>query len=158
MSILKRLQSLNLSEDAMVTLTFEEGADVFHFNESEVEDAINETSVISEFASLIANSKLDARNQWCGNILGHLREQMLLDDYERGSFGFEEYLADTIAENFYDHDLIEYSTEKYDHKRGFTTLTAKVDVPYANLIEVNPFMSGWEISVQTEHGVLSFDA
>ena len=39
----------------MVTLTFEEGTDVFVHNETEVEDAINETSVINEFASL--NSK-----------------------------------------------------------------------------------------------------
>ena len=154
MSILKRLQSLNLSDDAMVTLTFEEGADVFHFNESEVEDAINETSVISEFASLIANSKLDARNQWCGNVIEHLREQMLLDDYERGSFEFEEYLADTIAENFYDHDLIEYSTEKYDHKRGFTTLTATVKVNAENLIQCAPPLFGWKAQVQTEKGVL----
>ena len=44
-------------------------------------------------------------------------------------FEFEEYLADTITENFYDVELIEYSTEKYDHKRGFTTLTAEVEIP-----------------------------
>jgi len=157
MSVVKRLKSLNLPEDAMINLTFEEGADVFHFNETEVEDAINETSVISEFASLIANTKLDARNRWSGNVIEHLREQEYLEAYERGSHGFEEYLADTLSENFYDVDLIEYSTQKYDHKRGFTTLTATVDVPVSNFIEVDPFVSGWTVTVKTENGTLSFD-
>ena len=64
MSVVKRLQSLKLSDDAMVTLTYEEGTDVFVHNETEVEDAMNETEVISEFASLIAQTKLDARNRW----------------------------------------------------------------------------------------------
>ena len=158
MSVVKRLQSLNLPEDAMVTLTFREGTDVFVHNESEVEDAMNETSVINEFAALIAHSKLDARNRWSGNVLEHLRSQDFLDDYERGSFAFEEYLAETLSENFYDTDLIEYSTEKYDHKRGFTTLTAQVDVPVSNFVEVNPFVTGWQVSVETENGTLTFDA
>ena len=158
MSVVKRLKSLNLSEDAMVTLTFKEGTDVFVHNESEVEDAMNETSVINEFAALIAHSKLDARNRWSGNVLEHLRAQDFLDDYERGSFGFEEYLAETLSENFYDTDLIEYSTEKYDHKRGFTTLTAQVNVPVSNFVEVDPFVAGWQVSVETENGTLTFDA
>tara|TARA_B100001094_G_scaffold331813_1_gene401435 strand:- start:659 stop:1183 length:525 start_codon:yes stop_codon:yes gene_type:complete len=158
MSVLKRLKSLNLPEDAMVTLTKEEGTDVFVHNETEVEDAMNETSVIGDFAALIAHSKLDARNRWSGNVIQHLREQEYLEAYERGTYGFEEYLADTLSENFYDIDLIEHSTEKYDHKRGFTTLSATVDIPVANFIEVDPFVSGWKVSVETENGTLSFDA
>ncbi len=158
MTVVERLQSLKLSEGAMVTLTYEEGADVFVHNETEVEDAINETSVINEFASLIAHSKLDARNRWSGNVIEHLRNEDYLEDYQRGTYGFEEYLAETLSENFYDTDLIEYSTQKYDHKRGFTTLTAQVEVPYANFIEVNPYIGGWKVSVETESGTLSFDA
>jgi len=118
MSIVKRLQSLNLAEDAMIHLTYEEGADVFVHNETEVEDAINETSVIYEFASLVAQTKLDVRNRWSGNILEHLRNESYLDDYERGTFGFENFIAETIRDNFYDVDLIEYSTEKYDYSHS----------------------------------------
>jgi len=158
MSVVKRLKSLNLANDAMVTLTYEEGTDVFVHNETEVEDAINETSVINEYAALIAHSKLDARNRWSGNVLEHLRAQDYLDDYERGTYGFEEYLAETLSENFYDTDLIEYSTEKYDHKRGYTTLTAAVDVPVSNFVEVDPFITGWQVSVETANGTLTFDA
>ena len=158
MSIVKKLQSLNLSDDAVVTLTYEEGTDVFVHNETEVEDAMNETSVINEFAALIAQSKLDARNRWSGNILEHLRAEDYLEDYERGSYAFEDYLTETLSENFYDTELIEYSTEKYDHKRGFTTLTAQVEVPLSNFVEVDPYVAGWTISVETDNGTLSFDA
>jgi hypothetical protein len=142
----------------MITLTREEGTDVFVYNETEVEDAMNETSVIHDFASLIANTKLDARNQWSGNIIQHLRDNEYLEEYERGSFAFEDFLAEMLTENFYDTDLIEHSTEKYDHKRGFCTLTARVEVPLANFVEVNPFVSGWTVSVETNNGTLSFDA
>ena len=157
MSIAKKLQSLNLDDDAMITLVYEEGTDVFVHNETEVEDAMNNTNVINEFASLISQSKLDARNPWSGNILEHLRNEDYLEDYPRNG-EFQEYLAETLTENFYDTELIEYSTEKYDHKRGFTTLTAKVEVPFSNFVEVNPFVSGWTVSVETENGTLSFDA
>ena len=158
MSVLKRLQSLNLPEDAIITLTLEEGTDVFVHNETEVEDAMNETSVIHDFASLIANTKLDARNRWNGNIIQHLRDNDFLDEYERGSFSFEDFLADSLSENFYYQELIEHSTEKYDHKRGFCTLTAQVEVPFSNFAEVNPMIIGWNVSVETENGTLSFDA
>ena len=145
MSVLKRLQTLNLPEDAMITLTREEGTDVFVHNETEVEDAMNETSVISDFASLIANTKLDARNRWNGNIIQHLRENDYLDEYKRGSFAFEDFLAETLTENFYDIELIDHST-------------AAVEVPVSNFVEVNPFIAGWTVSVETENGTLSFDA
>ena len=157
MSITKKLKSLNLPDDAMITLIYEEGTDVFHFNETEVETAISGTSVIEEFASLIAHRRLDARNRWSGNIIEHLRAEEYLDDYERGTFGFETFLTEKLSENFYDTDLIEHSTEKYDHKRGFTTLTATVEVPVSNFIEVDPFVSGWKASVATENGTLTFD-
>lgn len=157
MSIVKKIQSLNLAEDALLTLTYEEGADVFHYTGEEVQDALNETTVVQEFASLIADSKLDARNNWCGNILEHLRNEQYLDDYERGSGNFEEYLTEVLTDNFYDTELIEYSTEKYDHKRGFTTLTAEVQVPVANYLEVVPFITGWTISAQTDVGTITID-
>lgn len=158
MSVAQKIKSMNLPNDAMVTLTYEEGVDVFVHNETEVEDAIQGTSVINEFASLVSQSKLDARNRWSGNILEHLRNESYLDDYERGTYGFEEYIAETLADNFYDTDLIEYSTEKYDHKRGFTTLTAQVQVPVENFINVDPYISGWNVSVETENGTLSFNS
>ena len=158
MSVVKRLQTLNLPKDAMVRLTYEEGTDVFVHNETEVEEAMNQTDVINNFASLIANTKLDVRNQWSGNIIQHLRDNDFLEEYERGSFAFEDFLAETLTENFYDTELIDYSTEKYDHKRGFTTLSAQVEIPLTNFVEIDPSVSGWTVSVETNNGTLTFDA
>ena len=158
MTAIKKLKELNLDSNTMVRLKYSDGVDVFHYNETEIETALAETNVVDEFASLIAHSRLDARHKWSGNVLEQLRCESYLEDYERGTYGFEEFLTETIRDNFYDVDLIEYSTEKYDHKRGFTTLTAEVEVPVSNLIEVSPFISGWEVSVETEDGTLTFDA
>ncbi len=158
MSVIKRLESLNLTQDTTIHLRYEEGTDVFHYNETEIDTALSETSVVSEFVSLIAQPGLDVRTRWQGNVLEHLRNEDYLEDYERGSFEFEEYLTDTINENFYDVELIEYSTEKYDHKRGFTTLTAEVEIPYDNFMKIKPFVGGWSVSVETDNGTLTFDA
>ena len=157
MSITQRLKGLDLDENAMVTLTYSEGVDVFVHNETEVETAIAETDVISTFSELIAVPRLQVTTQYGGNVLERLREDDLLDDYDRdGDFGA--YLNEVISDNFYDIDMIEYSTEKYDHKRGFCTLTAQVQVAASNLIETAPFLHGWTASVQTANGTLTFDA
>jgi len=157
MSITQRLQSLNLKPDTLVTLTYSEGTDVFVHNETEIETAMSETDVINTFSELIATPKLRVSTQFGGNILERLREDDLLDDYIHGG-DFGAYLNDVITDNFYDVELIEYSTEKYDHKRGFCTLTAAVQITAEDIISESPFLTGWTASVQTNDGTLTFDA
>ena len=157
MSIIKKLQSLNLEPDTMVTLTYFDGADVFVHNETEVETAMAETDVINVFSELIATPKLHVSTQYGGNILERLREDSFLDDYERGG-DFGAYISEVISDNFYDMDFIEYSTEKYDHKRGFCTLSTEVQALASDIISLNPFLSGWKVSVQTKNGTLTLDA
>ena len=154
MSIFQTLTSMNLSPDTTVNLSYSEGAEVFHFNESEVETALRETDVVSTLAELVATPGLDVTTQYGTNVLESLRDEGLLDDYQRGAFSFSEYITETINDNFYDVDLIEYTTEKYDHKRGFTTLSAEVQVTLENFVAAQPFLAGWEVSVKTEKGTL----
>tara|TARA_R110000744_G_scaffold379024_1_gene496158 strand:- start:1766 stop:2239 length:474 start_codon:yes stop_codon:yes gene_type:complete len=157
MSITKRLKSLNLKPDTLVTLTYSEGVDVFVHNESEVETAMAETNVIGTFSELVATPQLQVATQFGANVLESLRSEGHLENYGRdGDFGG--YLSEVISDNFYDVGLIEYSTEKYDHKRGFCTLTAQVQIAAANIISEAPFLSGWSASVPTENGILMFDA
>jgi len=157
MSITKTLINLNLEPDSLVTLIYSEGTDVFVHNETEVETAMAETDVISTFSELIATPGLQVSTQFGGNVLDQLREDNLLDDYDHdGDFG--SYLNEVISENFYDLELIEHSTEKYDHKRGFCTLTAEVQIPVAQIISEAPFLTGWRASVPTKDGTLMFDA
>ena len=141
MSIFEKLKSLNLPEDTMVSLSYEEGCDVFVHNESEIDTALSETDVVSTLASLLATPFLKVYSNWNSELLEELRGQDLLADYERGSFEFEDYLSATIADNFYDLEMIDYSIEKYDHKRGFCTLSANVKISLENLLKASPFIA-----------------
>ncbi len=157
MSITKKLKSLNLSEGAVVNLTYSEGTDVFVHNETEIETALENTDVVQTLSELATIPGLEVTTAYGTNVLDSLREEGLLDDYERGSYNFQEYVAETITDNFYDVDLVDYSTEKYDYKRGFTTLSVDVNVPVSQLLEINPSIGVWTVSVKTENGTLTLD-
>jgi len=154
MSIYKKLQSLNLTEDSMVSLRYSEGTDVFVHNETEVETAMAETDVINRFSELIATPGLRAQTRWGEEIISELRNSGFLEEYER-DYTFSDFISDTISENFYDIEFIESSTEKYDHKRGFCTLSAEVEIPYGNLTEAQPDLFGWDVVVETPLGTLN---
>ena len=156
MSITNTLKTLNLEPDSLVTLTYSEGTDVFVHNETEVETALAETDVVSTFSELIATPGLNVTTAYGGNVLQSLRSDGHLDDYDRdGDFG--SYLSEVISDNFYDLDLIEHSTEKYDHKRGFCTLSTEVEIPYSNLISAQPCLIGWDVVVETPLGTLNIE-
>jgi len=160
MSLKESLNNLKVEDNTNVVFRYEQGTDVFHFNETEVETAISDTDVVERVAT-VATSGLKVTTQYGGEPLQILRDADLLEDYERGSGNFEEYVADAIRENFYDADLIEYSTEKYDHKRGFTTLTARVQAPLSEVLnketKFNSVFSGWTAEVSTGNGKFSID-
>ncbi len=156
MHILEKLSSLQLPGDSLVTLTYSEGTDVFVHNETEVDTAMAETDVISQFSELIATPGLKVTTPYGTEILQGLREDNLLDNYDRDGW-FSEYLCETISDNFYDVDLVDYSIEKYDHKRGFCTLTATVKVSLDNLLESQPSLGGWSASVNTVAGTLTLE-
>ena len=156
MSIYDTLRKLRLGNSAVATLTYSEGTSVFVHNETEIEAALSGTAVVEAFSELIATPGLQAHDQWGNNVLEELRDNELLDEYER-DFTFAKFLNNTIRDNFYDLDMIESSTEKYDYKRGFCTLTATVEVPVSNLLESAPFLTGWEVSIRTDTGLLTLN-
>jgi hypothetical protein len=157
MSIYTKLQSLNLPEDAKVSLRLSEGTDVFVHNETEVETALSDTDVVSRFSELVATRGLDAQTRWGDNIVQEMRNQGMLDDYERDDT-FSDFITEMMNDNFYEFDFIEASTEKYDHKRGFCTLSAEVEIPFANLVQIQPDLLGWDVVVETPLGILTVDA
>tara|TARA_R110001583_G_scaffold38769_2_gene124976 strand:+ start:9807 stop:10277 length:471 start_codon:yes stop_codon:yes gene_type:complete len=156
MSIYKKLQSLNLTEETMVSLRYSEGTDVFVHNETEVETAMAETDVINRFSELIATRGLNAQTRWGESIIGELRSSGFLEEYARDD-SFSDFISETISDNFYDFEFIESSTEKYDHKRGFCTLSAEVEIPYSNLVSANPCLIGWDVVVETPLGSLTLE-
>tara|TARA_R110001583_G_scaffold23585_2_gene86969 strand:- start:9 stop:485 length:477 start_codon:yes stop_codon:yes gene_type:complete len=156
-TIIQKIKDLNLPEDSTVSLSYSEGADVFVHNETEIDTAISETDVLSTFAELVSTRALQAESSYGTHILNSLREEGHLEDYEKGSFGFAEHIAEKLEENFYDQEFIEHSTEKYDHKRGWTTLSADVKVTVKNLLHASPYLGGWTASVKTDSGTLTLD-
>ena len=156
MSIIENLKNLNFESGATATLTYSDGAEVFVHNETEVETALAETDVVWSFVELIATPGLEVKTLCGTNVLESLRDDGLLEDYERDDT-FSDYLNEVITENFWDVDFIESSTEKYDYKRGFCTLTAEVVVPVAQLLELKPYLTGWSASVRSNGGMLTFE-
>ena len=153
MSIFQKLKNLDVAPDAIVKLEYSDGVDVFVHNETELDTALSETDVVSMFSELIATPGLKAQSTYGGNILESIRDNDLLDDYPRDD-SFSEYLQEQINDNFHDVDLIDCSIEKYDHKRGYCTLTANVSVQYDNLMDTVPSLYGWTAQVTTENGTL----
>ena len=150
----------DISEDNIVTFTYEQGTDVFHFNETHVETALSETDVVERMAE-VATSGLTANTPYGGAVLQTLRDANLLEGYERGTGNFQEYVADAIRENFYDAEVIEESTQHYDHKRGFTTLSATVTVPAGDIVQnlagYQSTFSGWTAQIPANGGTYTFD-
>ena len=160
MSLKENLSSVALDDNAVVEFSYEQGADVFHFNETHVETAISETDVVDRVAE-VATSGLPVTTAYGDALLDVLREASLLEGYERGSHAFEEYVADAIRENFYDAELIEEDTQRYDHKRGFTTLSARVHAPAKEVLnkasDFSSTFSGWTAQIRASGGTFTFD-
>ena len=148
---------MRLESNAIATLTYSEGADVFLMNEDEVETALSETNVVQKFSDLITTPGINATTQFGTSIIEELRHNDYLLDYERGSFSFSEYISETIRDNFYELDFIDKSIKKYDYKRGFCTLTAEVKIPVEDLIMESPFVGSWTVSVPTENGTITLN-
>ena len=160
MNFQDKISSVNPSDDASVSFTVSQGTDVFHFNESHLETALGDTAV-PEMVSSVITSGLKITTEYGSEPLEVLRDADLLEDYERGSYFFEDFVTEAIRDNFWEHELIEESTEKYDHKRGFTTLTSTFKALIKDVKEspesYERAFRGWKASLNTELGQLTFE-
>jgi len=164
-NITNTLRELNVADGAYVTLSYTEGADVWHINESHVEDAVGETGTASLLAGLLASGVTVSDTYSEGDLLAEMRGNGLLDDYEREG-GFEDYLTEQLVNTIYDGEYsLEYSTEQYDYKRGRCDISTTVRVRAGDLYQIDDngssFVSadsvvrGFNISVQTPAGTLT---
>jgi len=165
---LSKLENLNLDDNTIVVLTYSEGADVLHYkDDGGVEDAIEETDTVQRFSELVGTLQENYEGV-------HPIVEALDDCYAINLADFVEETGDEDAEptyniswldiqegitsNFYDQDYIEKEVKKHDHKRGYCTLTATVNITLAELFSVRPDLSGWQIEVDTDDGTLTIDA
>jgi len=157
MSRFDKLREMNLNGGSKVTISTEDGADIIHYTGEDYEgETITETGIATSVASLITNKYL-ANNA----AIEELRDEGYLDDYERGSYEFEEYVTEAIAENGYENGFLDVSTEHYDYKRGYTSVKAELEITLGKLFAADKespcLFSGWNVQVETPMGSLNVE-
>ena len=165
--IVDTLRELNIGTEDFVTLSYTEGCDVWHINESHVEESVAETSTASLLAGLLASGVTVADTYGENDILDEMRSEGLLDEYERGEEYFEEYLTEKPQETIYEGEYaLHYSTEQYDYKRGRCDISTTVRVKAGDLFDydekaclaflnADALVRGFELSVKTPAGILT---
>ena len=146
-----KIKALGATDETQVTFEWEEGCDVFHYNETHVETALGETGAAAVLAEAITEGVFYEKGN---SVLEEMREDGLLDEYERDG-GFTDFVAEVIDSEFYNYDWIEQSTQRFDHKRGWTDLSLSLSIPLGDLkdTEHNPLPS-WDCQVRDGNGNL----
>jgi hypothetical protein len=150
-SFYDKIKALGATDETTVNFSWEEGCDVFHYNETHVETALGETGAAYALAEAITEGVFYEKGN---SVLEEMRDDGLLDEYERDG-GFVDFVAEVIGDSFYDYDWIEQSTQRFDHKRGWTDLSMELSISLADLKEqsYNP-LPGWTCQVRDGNGNL----
>jgi len=167
-NIVKKLTELKVDDSALLTVSYSEGADVWHINESHVEESVGETDTAQMFASLLT-SGIPVYSQWGSadegsDILNQMRDNGALDDYDRDGY-FEDFIQGVLTETIYDNEYdLEYSTQQYDYKRGRCDISVTVRCRAGDLyaqdkksdaISVDSALGAFELTVDTSAGTLT---
>jgi hypothetical protein len=152
-----KLKELGLPGDTWVTLTNSDHAEVFHYKDDAVNDAVSETDVVRWFSELVM-ALPSARRE---GILDELADACGLDipvpDDEIAEPLEWGHIHDAVVNNFFDQEFVGHEIKKYDHKRGRCTLTATLEITLDELLNLDYDLSGWEIEVETPRGSLSIE-
>jgi hypothetical protein len=147
------------NDDTIVTLTYEDRHEGWHSSGDLEENAVRETSTADMVAELILDKQLAVTTNYGDeNALEAMRNTDFLDEYERGEYAFEQFIAETIRENPFDLDeFVEFTTEQYDHKRGVCTVSSTLKTTLGQLKQSPGSASGWTASVDHNGGTFSVD-
>lgn len=158
-TIIDTINNLDVTDDTIVTLKYEDSHEGWHSTGELENEALRETCTADMVADLITDKTLQVRTSFGDELaLDALRDTNLLEEYDRGDFAFEQFIAETLRENPYDVDeFVEFSTEQYDHKRGSCTVSAEFTTTVANLKEGVDSATGWTASFDHAGGTFSFD-
>jgi len=157
MSRFDKLRQMNFDGSSKVVVSTEDGADIVHYTGEDYEgDTIRQSGIATSLANLVTSKHL------VNNVaIEELRNDGFLDDYERGSYEFEDYVATAITENWYELGLLEVDTKHYDHKRGYTSVKAELKITLGELLSADtesPYLfSGWDVEVETPMGTLKVE-
>ena len=155
--LIETFEKLDLADNVAVNLIYEDNEDVVHYTGEAEETAVNQTTTVEKLVEL-ARSGINFED----DLISDMRDADHLEEYERGSYDFEAYCSDTLSENFYDYDnYIECNTEHYDHKRGNTTVTAKLRTTVQDIKSsenaATYFLDGWKAEFETSIGTVTVE-
>lgn len=157
-NVVEALQSLSIGLDEFVYLNYEDKADVWHISDDYIETALAETESARMLARLLATPGITIYSRYEDDILGVMRENNLLEDYDHEGW-FEDYLRETIEAHAYEWDLLTISTQRQDHKRGVCEISVNVKVHANELYDLgsqaDSLVSGFDIVAQTPSGLLT---
>ena len=157
MSRFDKLKEMNLGDNTTVVVSSEDGQEVFHYTGDDYEgQTVEQTGLAACLAGLVTKKQLSNNS-----IIEQLRNDGYLDDYERGSYEFEEYVGNAIAENWHEAGFLEVDTKHYDHKRGYTNVKAALEITLGELFtadKASPYLfGGWTVAVETPMGTLNVE-
>ena len=154
MSLVEKLKKTGLTAEEEVTLIYEAGLDVIHYTDNYYDDVIEDTSVASSLANLATNIPT-SHTRWSKTpIIETMREDGYFEGYEEEEITTD-LIKNIISEFWNECDWLSFSTEKYDHKRGYATCIAEVQVPYKDVVEAEDWMlTGWKALITTDLGTL----
>jgi hypothetical protein len=156
---MSKVNNIPGDKNTIVVLSYQDYHEGWHCNGELEESAVSETFTARSIATVITDKELKATTSWGEDLaIGVLREQDMLESYERGEEMFEDFVTDTIKENFWELDaLIECNIEQYDHKRGRCTVSSELKTTLGNLKKAPHSVSGWTASVDFNGGTFSVD-
>jgi hypothetical protein len=159
-NIVEALQELGVKSEDYVYLNYTDHAEVWHISDDYIETALGETSTASILANALATSGVTVLSRYDEDILGTMRDEGMLDDYDRDGY-FEDYLEGKIQEEAYQYDLLTISTERHDHKRGTCEVAANLKVQAGEIYSLgsnaDAFAGAFEVVVQTKAGTLTLN-
>ncbi len=134
-TIIDTINNLNVTDDTVVTLKYEDSHEGWHSTGDLEDDAVFETNTANAIAELITDKDLQVRTALGGEVaLDSMRDADLLEEYERGSFEFETFIADVIKQKTFECDeLIDFETIQYDHKRGRCEVSSELTTTVGNM-------------------------
>ena len=151
-----KINEMNLSPETEVTLRYSECTDCSLHDETEVEQGLQELSVVREFAEMVTTRGMNFTDTHGSNIIEALVKKELIEqdtveewrgeDEDEGEW-FGEVITEAITDNFYDQDYIESDVTRFGIKRGEIKLSTTLVTTVGEVLENNPLLSGWEVTV-----------
>jgi hypothetical protein len=134
---MSQLEDIQLSDDTLITLTYEDVYEGRHCDDEFEQWAVENTSTVE---TLVMESDFTEA----------------MEGTEAGSEGFTEKLSDFLTSNYMDMDsFIERTVEQWDYKEGSCTVAATIKVTLGELRQNEEVFSGWTASVPMGKGTFT---